>query len=369
MNPDGSSGSKSQSRIKLKPLKRSTGGQEDSIPSPEPAMTDSQHRLKLTVHKETAPPHTPSIQELTLAQTEIGMPAFREDIPEESDTGSLSNGFDEDFPEDFEKNPGDSGEYLVADEDQSPDATVHSPTDIVEMECIECGETAMFESGTETAKCRKCGGIMYPVGLFDGEDTISYFSSPSADELKAEETDRKSAIKVAQPVSVGMFSSTASGTLNPVASSQNMKPLDFFTQTGSTNSVPLSLQDSNPSGSVVTAELLDEMSRERKNLSEEKNRLKQERADFERAVTEFEGKARKLEQLRLELELKDASARLPLQEPLEQIQEFEEEYEELEEPEDHRRKWNISIPIIICLIIIIAVQSAALIFMLFFGKR
>ncbi len=365
MNTDGSSGSKSQSRIKLKPLKKFTGGQGDSIPPPEPKMTESQHRLKLTLHNKEAESQPVVQQNWTQAETEVGLPVYKENSQLEEDSGFL----EDDFSEALEKQPGDSGEYLVADDNQSPEATVHSPTEVVELECIECGETAMYESGIETAKCRKCGGVMYPIGLFDGEDTISYFNPSQEEELQPDDTDRKS-IKVAQPVSVGMFSSTSSNTLNPIGSSQNMKPLDFFSQTGSTNSVPLSLQDSNPSGSIVTAELLDEMSRERKNLTEEKARLKRERVEFEQAVTEFEEKARKLEQLRLELELKDASTKLPLQEPLEQIQEYaEEEYEDLEEPENRHREWNISIPIIICLIIIVAVQSAALIYMLFFWKR
>ena len=346
----------SKSRIQLQPLKKI--GSLAQTGSANVQQHSSKSRIQLQPLKRISPV-------ITQAKTELGHPAVKETQPT-----SITDMINESVSEHKVrqtlsvkpvKRSSPSNDYLVADD------SVQDIFEIQKMECLECGANAEVEAGVETARCGQCGGTMYPVDLFNGEDTLAYAADPLSDPVVPPLMDKKKTIKVAQPVNVGMFSSTTTGKLNKVASSPNLNPSEFFTssrQQGSMTSKLASLA-ANPGCSPVTAEILTEISRERKKLTEEKSRLKQEQADFEQAIADFEEKSKELEQLRLELELKDATSRLPLQESLMAHSETDQDEDVIIEEEE---QWNISLIVIIVLSILAVLQSAALVYLLFFKK-
>jgi hypothetical protein len=347
----------SKSRIQLQPLKKI--GSLAQTGSANVQQHSSKSRIQLQPLKKISPV-------ITQAKTELGHPAVKIN---EAQSTSITDMINESVGEHKArqtltikpvKRSSPSNDYLVADD------SVQDLPEIQKMECLECGANAEVEAGVETARCGQCGGTMYPVDLFNGEDTLAY-ADPLSDPVVSPLIDKKKTIKVAQPVNVGMFSSTTTGKLNKVASSPNLNPSEFFTssrQQGSMTSKLASLA-ANPGCSPVTAEILTEISRERKKLTEEKSRLKQEQADFEQAIADFEEKSKELEQLRLELELKDATSRLPLQESLMAHSEPDQEDDIIIEEEE---QWNISLIVIIVLSILVVLQSAALVYLLFFKK-
>lgn len=355
----------SKSRIQLQPLKKI--GSPAQTGSVNVQQHSSKSRIQLQPLKKIS-------SVTTQAKTELGHPAVK--IQESSST-SIADMINESVGAQKVRQTLtikpvrrslESDDYLVA-EDSSPSlgGAVHSHREVQELECLECGERFEVGAGIETAQCGKCGGTMYPVSLFDGEDTLAYAAEPLSDPGISPLVNKKKTIKVAQPVNVGMFSSTTTGKLNKVASSPNLNPSEFFTssrQQGSMTSKLASLA-SNPGCSPVTAEILTEISRERKKLTEEKSRLKQEQADFEQAIADFEEKTKELEQLRLELELKDATSRMPLQESLMARAESDQDEDVVIEEEE---QWNISLIVIIALSVLAVLQSAALVYLLFFKK-
>ncbi len=184
------------------------------------------------------------------------------------------------------------------------------------MECIECGAIYESESPLESCTCPECHGTMYPLDLFNGEDTLSYngfqveadlddneddtstvsMSQPESDVVNRM-TESKRSIKVAQPISVGMFSSTGTGPLNS-ASSISLKTVDFLSNTGSSSAIQIE-----PRLLTPTEEELASLEREKRNIQEERCRLQQEQDEFAAAVAEFENKSKVLEEMRLEIEL------------------------------------------------------------------
>ncbi len=111
-------------------------------------------------------------------------------------------------------------------------------------------------------------------------------------------TDSRRSIKVAQPVSVGMFSSTGTGPVSGSSSSVSLKAVDFLSNTGSSSSIQLEVKALTP-----TEDELASIEREKRNILDERRRLQQEQDEFAAAVAEFEKKSKVLEEMRLGIEL------------------------------------------------------------------
>ncbi|MDD3118146.1 MAG: hypothetical protein PHQ27_03125 [Victivallales bacterium] len=169
------------------------------------------------------------------------------------------------------------------------------------MECIDCGAVYNSEQPLETCECPQCHGVMYPQGIFNEEDTVTYDAADTDTLLREhgsgenEMTESKRALKVAQPVSVGMFTSTHTGPISG-SSSTALKMVDFLS--GSSSSIQLE-----PRVISSTEEEMAAIDREKRNLLEERRRLQEEQNEFASAVAAFENRSKDLEELRLNLEL------------------------------------------------------------------
>ena len=266
-------------------------------------------QIKLQIQKQPGMEESaPAAELLNEAQTEMGLPSFRDSAPSSGGGMSIAELINE-------------GVGAAA---QPVPEQVSGEGDLKRFECIGCGLIGEAPAELESCLCPDCGEAMYPLDLFDGEDTVSYLygSGMDSDEIKIPRhtatqipetrsggamSDSKRLIKVAQPVNVGMFSSTATGTVNPVSSSQSLKPMDFFSSTGSSNSQPLAtaVGGGEPdSGSVMSGEILAEIERERKSLQDEWAQLQKQQSEFEAAILEFEKRSQELEAMHLKLELK-----------------------------------------------------------------
>lgn len=176
-----------------------------------------------------------------------------------------------------------------------------------EMECVNCGLLADVDMDVESCTCPDCGGTMYPSAAIDSDKTISYLDASSDDDERDEsggESDaaqRFKSIKVAQPVSVGMFTATGSSAINPSSSSQQIKGVDFLS-TGSGSSLSLSESQKNCNAKMSELEMI------KRNLEEEKAELQQQREQLEAAIGDFNEKRQMFEQIRLDWELQRQNA-------------------------------------------------------------
>lgn len=189
-----------------------------------------------------------------------------------------------------------------------------------EMECVNCGLLADVDMDVESCTCPDCGGTMYPSAAIDSEKTISYLdASSSVDGEIEEEGDGESdsaqrfrSIKVAQPVSVGMFTATGSSAINPSSSSQQIKGVDFLS-TGSGSSLSLSESQKNCNAKMSELEMM------KKNLEEEKAELQLQREQLEAAIGDFNEKRQMFEQIRLDWELQRQNAAAAPVTPTEEV--------------------------------------------------
>jgi len=176
-----------------------------------------------------------------------------------------------------------------------------------EMVCVKCGLLADVDMDVPSCACPDCGGTMYP-NTADHEQTITYLEDEEAgDNLQAENPMTASssasgmhAIKVAQPVNVGIF--TGNGAAASTTSSQ--KGIDFLSSSSSSSSSIRVMTESQKNLHARISEL--EMTV--KNLEEEKAELHKQQEQLEKAIADFNEKRKAFEQYRLEFELRTQSS-------------------------------------------------------------